>query len=314
MKINKVFTCVLLAAFGIFLSGDKNSAARQMPFKRVRFQITTVAETGEARKILSQTTIEGAPGTDFNIDLNTGNFKMQTKFLTDLIAPDKLKLRAALNTRRFYGNSPANLPLYEEDSQNQLFEINFDEMLILLPFGRGAGDETLKIEITPTLLQVSAADAKAPITIDFDKQIPSGEINVAAVKIPHRFIVEAVLLSNNRRVAAGSREFLLEETGEIILEPESDGKSEIGDQSFNLKIKIDKYIRSRPKDLVGINFSLDEKNAATGGERTPIVSGAGAINIVGEEFSYRLENGEPLRNRNYEIKFKIRPAPGEQTE
>lgn len=313
MKINKILFYVFLTIFGIFLAGDKKSAARQPTPTHVRFQLTTVAESSGKREVLSQTTIEGAPGIDFNIDLQTGNFKMQSGFLTDLIAPDKLKLRAALNTRRFYGTSPANLPLYEEDSQTKTFEISFNEMLVLLPFGRGSMNETLKIEITPTLLSASAADAKTPIKINFDKQIPSGEITVSAVKIPHRFIVEAFLLSNNRQIAAGSAECLLEEIGEIILDAKTSGKPQSVDESLALKIKIDKYTRNRPKDLVGINFSVDRKSSATG-ESFSIINGAAAINIIGEEFSYRLENDQRLKNQNYEIKFRIRPAPGEQAD
>lgn len=304
---------MFLATLSILLAGVVGSSARQTAVARVSFQITTVAEISGTRKILSQTTIEGAPGTDFRIDLNTGNYRMQTKFLTDLVAPGKLKLRASLNTRRFYGSSPANLPLYEEDAQNQTFEISFDEMLVLLPFGRVADGEILKVEITPTLAAASVTKAAAPIRINFDKQIPSGEITVAAEKIPHRFVVEAVLFANDQRVAAGSEECLLDEMKEIILAPEPNAKSESGGQRFAADIKIDKYIRNRPKDLIGINFGVSEKTNS-GNLQTSLVSGAGAINIIGEEFRYRLENSGKTKNQNYEIRFKIRPAPGEQSD
>lgn len=108
--------------FSVFLIGDNRilSAETAEP-KRVRFQIVVVEENSNDRKILSQTTVEGLAGTDFNVNLQTANFKLHGAFISDLTSDDKLKIKSKLDTRRFYGYSPANLPLYEEDAQNQTF-------------------------------------------------------------------------------------------------------------------------------------------------------------------------------------------------
>src|SRR6185369_4496251 len=185
MKIRFLFLLVLSVLL-VFLSGDnRRSSAETSGGKRlVRFQVVTIEESSAGRKVLSETTIEGPSGTDFNINLQTGRFKMQARFLTDLTASNRLKLRADLNTRRLYGNSPSNLPLYEEDRQKQTLEIGFDESIVLLPFGRNTNAETLKIEITPAMLPGLTNESN--LKINLGKQLASGEIYVEAFKIPHR--------------------------------------------------------------------------------------------------------------------------------
>ena len=84
--------------------------------RRIRFQIATVEEKAEARNVISEAIVEGPPGTDFNINLQGSRFKMNARFLTDLASTEMLKVRARLNTRRLYGYSERNLPLYEEDA------------------------------------------------------------------------------------------------------------------------------------------------------------------------------------------------------
>ena len=259
--------------------------------KRIRFQLTTISEKGSERKILAQTTIEGLPGTDFNLNLQTQNFKMQTRFLTDLISSDKLKIRASLDTRRFYGKSPINLPLYEEDSQKQAFEIGFDETIVLLPFGRNGGDETLKIEITPALLLVSKEEAEKPLKINFDKQIPSGEIYIGASNIPHHYEVEAVLLANGEEVARGKPNCLYEEETDIILQSADN-------QVFTARVTINQFNRSRPNDLIGMDFKFLRQNS-------PIIERGAGISIPGEQFGYLLESENLPKDKNYELRFRI---------
>ena len=103
--------------------------------KRIRFQVATVEEGTGGRKVISNATIEGPPGTDFFVDLQSQRFKMNARFLTDLVSPGKLKVRAKLNTRRLYGYSQNNLPLYEEDNQSETLQLGFEEQVVLLPFG-----------------------------------------------------------------------------------------------------------------------------------------------------------------------------------
>lgn len=293
MKRAIIYIFILLYVF--FQSDSRTVSASNQ--KRIRFQITTIVEKANERKTLAQTTIEGLPGTDFNINLQTGNFKMETKFLSDLIGEDKLKIRATLNTRRFYGNSPINLPLYEEDSQKQTLEVGFDETIVLLPFGRNGGDETLKIEITPTLF--AAKTEGEPIKINFDKQIPSGEISIGASKIPHHYEFEAILLANGERIASGKADCLFEEEKEIILQPITNSTA----QSFAAKVTVNEFNRSCPKDLVGINFSFYQSNSTN--EISSIIEQGAGINTIGEEFSYRLENASLPKDTNYELRFKV---------
>src|SRR3712207_4226887 len=158
--------------------GESGEAAR------VRFRVTTVEERGEERSVISEASVEGPPGTDFNIDLNGGLYRMRARFLTDLVGRDRLKVRARLDTRRLYGYSERHLPLYEEDAQRQTLELGFDEAVVLLPFGRGGGDHRLKIEIVPQLSERTAllpSGAPRPIEIDLLKPSPGGLINVEAM-------------------------------------------------------------------------------------------------------------------------------------
>lgn len=308
---NKIVLAVIVLASFLFSQADKSSAKENLR-QRVSFQITTIAENAGKREILSQTTIEGLPGTDFNINLQTGNFKMRTRFLSDLIAPGKLKIRAALDTRRFYGYTPAKLPLYEEDAQTQAFEISFDEKVVLLPFGRNseAAGETLKIEIIPSLTTVSANDESSPLKINFDKQIPSGEISIEAFKIPHRYIVEAALFENGREAAAGETEVLFEESKEIVLQPKPND-AEFSRQPFAANIKVDKFSRSYPKNMVGITFDLYRKNSS-GKADSPIANNAAGINLLEENFVYRLADLGLRNDKNYEIRFKVKLADAEK--
>ncbi|MCB1023026.1 MAG: hypothetical protein KDB79_01465 [Acidobacteria bacterium] len=296
----KILIIWLLFLTAISLCGDGPMTSAKDQSRRIRFQIVTINETAAGRKTLAQTTIEGLPGTDFNIALKTKNFTMQAKFLTDLISVEQLKIRAKLNTRRFYGKSPLDLPLYEEDAQDKQLKVGFDETIVLLPFGRNGGGETLKIEIIPTLISSPEANKAAPIEIKFDKPLASSEIAIEAIKIPHYFDVEAVLLEDGKRIAAGNSECLLEEEQEIILH--STGQREI--QEFRTKFTVDKYTRGRPKDLIGIKFDLYDAR------QTLLLSAAG-INVPDGEFVYRLENDQLPKNKKYELIFRIRNSKKE---
>ena len=309
MTTRFIFTLMLLLAAAAF-SGDRARVSAENHQKRIKFQITTIGESENQRNILAQTTVEGLPGTDFNINLETGNFRMKTRFLTDLVAEDKLKIRASLDTQRFYGYSPANLPLYEEDSQKQIMELGFGETVVLLPFGRGGAAETLKIEITPVLFLVPQASEEAQkLKINFDKRLPSGEIYIEASKIPHRFVVEAALLADGREIAQGTGECLLEEEKGIVLEPVGENEK----QGYAVKLTVDKFSRNRPQDSVGINFDFYRAESRTESMSNRIISNGAGVGRLGGELVYRLENeGNFEEAGKYELRFKIRLAEGKQ--
>src|SRR5262249_19607368 len=135
-----------------------------------------------------------------------------------------LKVRAKLNTRRLYGYSERELPLYEEDTQSQNLQLNFDEGIVLLPFGRKGGEDKLKIEITPlkTDEPVNQPSGKSrPLEIKITSQSPGGMISVEAFKKPHRFTAEVALLENGQEVATGTAALLLQDEQEIVLQPTS---------------------------------------------------------------------------------------------
>jgi len=132
------------------LRGKDASPAPSNP-RRIRFQITTIEEKNGQRNILSKSAVEGPPGTDFDINVDTDRFKMRAPFMTDVLNDGTLRVRTKLHTSRLFGYSSHNLPLYETDTQNQDLQLGFDEEIVLLPFGRNGGDDLLKIEITPLL-------------------------------------------------------------------------------------------------------------------------------------------------------------------
>lgn len=303
-KMKKVIFYCSALLFVLWQSGGDFVSANNQ--KRIQFQINTIAEKSGERQILLQTSVEGPSGTDFTVNLQTGNFKMQARFLTDLVSSDRLRLRANLNTRRFYGSSPNNLPLYEEDEQKKSLEIGFTETVVLLPFGRNGSDETLKIEIVPNLSDVSEKTEKDSLQIKFDKELSSGEIYIEANKVPHLYEVEAVLLADGKEIAKGKSECLFEEEKEINLQAIGDS----GFSAFTAKVTISEFNYSRPNDLVGMRFDLNEKKSD--GEISSIVNNGGGKGRLNEEFIYSLNGGILPKGKNYELRFKINLAQEEK--
>src|SRR5205085_5382073 len=247
MNARRLSLTLLLALTSLLASdhapasvGATSGAARE----RIRFLITTVEERSGARNVISEATVEGPAGTDFQIDLQGERFKLDAQFLTDLLRPDALRVRAKLNTRRFYGYSERKLPLYEEDKQNETLDLSFDEAVVLLPFGRG-GDDQLKIEITPSVSEQTALlpTGKArPLEINILKESPGGQIEIKASKVPHRFVAQAALFANGQEVARGTSVCLLEEAQEIALQPTVNGQT----HPLVVRLSLDEYARSRP--------------------------------------------------------------------
>ena len=288
----RIFCITILFLLCSAFRGDSGENLK----KRIRFQVTAVAES----VVLAQTTIEGLPGTDFNINLNAGNFKMQARFLTDLVADDRLKVRASLDTRRFYGYSPINLPLYEEDNQKHTLDMGFSDNIVLLPFGRNGVAETLKIEIVPTMLYVPDTPDASKLTINFDQKIENGEMTIEAYKTPHRFDVEAILMSDGRPIARGRDECLMEEEKEIEIKPLA-GDPEISEKPFVTRMSVNKFIRNGSEGLIDIGFDLYRPDQM-------IIKGGAGMSVLGNEFSYPLEATGLRGEHKYELKFNIRLA------
>jgi hypothetical protein len=305
---------IILFALAALLSGDGAPASpptrARTSVERIRFHIVTVEEDGRARKVISESVVDGPPNTDFNINLEDKRFRMKADFLTDLIRPDALKLRVRLETRRLYGYSERNLPLYEEDSQAQTLELGFDEEVILLPFGRNGGDNRLKIEIRPELDaqgESLPSGKKRPLEINILKQSPGGVVSIQASKIPHRFTVEATLLEDGREVARGTSDYLIDEAQEFSLKPTEEASAEVVNNPLTVNLTINQFARSRPQDEATIVFDLLRTN-----EREPLAHNWSGVSPLGSTMTYNVSDVY-LRGtgRKYELRFKVNLAPGE---
>ena len=297
----------------LLLLATSDQASRDQA-RRIRFQIATVEERAGAREVISEAVVEGPPGTDFTINLRGSRFKMNARFMTDLVSADRLKVRARLNTRRLYGMSERDLPLYEEDSQKQAIDLGFDEAIVLLPFGRNGGDK-LKIEITPAMSDrpvFLASGEQAPLAINILKQSPGGAISIQASKIPHNFEVEALLTEDDREAARGAANFLIGEAQELMLAPNSRAGSQVAASPIAIKLLIDEYARTRPADLVGISFDLSAVNVQSGGRREAIVSGWAGSATLGGELVYDISDHYlKSSGKQYKLRIRIKPARGE---
>lgn len=312
-------TRILLLALiliSLVMSGSRIHAAKPpSDLKRIRFQIATVAERAGERHVISSSIIEGPPGTDFNIDLQGERFKMNAKFLTDLVENNTLKVRARLQTRRLYGVSERGLPLYEEDQQQQALQLGFDDDIILLPFGRNGGDDKLKIEITPAMTDepVRAPSGELrPLDIKILKVSQGGTVNIQASRVPHHYDAEVTLLADGREVARATANVLLEEAQDVFLQPDAQASDEVISNPLVVRLNINEYLRARPTDEVAINFDIHRINPQNADKRAPVGLNWSGVATVGADLRYDLtEAYAPRADKKYELRFHINIARGE---
>lgn len=303
---------LLLAASGLLTSASSDaglSHSSASSAEWLRFEITTVAEHAGGREVLAETILEGPAGTDFEIKLEGVHFRMDARFVNDLLGQDSLQVRADLHTRHLYGQSEKNLPLYEEDARKETSKLTFNEKLILLPFGEkltSQESDQLKIEITPTKIP----PAKTPLEIRIVKASPGNLINVSAIKIPHRFNYKASLWENGQEVATGKFDnALIEEQREVMLNPNSLASLEVLKNPLVANLAVARYLRNRPSDQVGIDFGL-KRNDGLSSET--IASHWSGIGYLGAPLSYDLSDYYlKSTGRKYELRLSISLAPGE---
>ncbi|HNC44593.1 MAG TPA: hypothetical protein PLU80_10535 [Acidobacteriota bacterium] len=220
---------------------------------RIQFQIRAVEESARQRAILSESLIEGPPGTDFDITLQDDLFRLKAQFVTDVIAPGRLKIRGTLTTKRLYGRSERQVPLYEEDSQVHSLQIGFDEAMVLFPFGRNGGDEVLKIEITPHVIEASGPSPNLvikPIKTDLN-----GNIDIQARTVPHKFLTVAQLTKNGVVVAEGKSGCWLEEPQSIQLVPLQIPNAPAV-PGLVVDFTVNQVPYSQPNSTFGVNFDI----------------------------------------------------------
>ena len=269
---------------------------------RIRFQITAVEEGRGGRRVISDAAVEGPPGTDFNVNLQDGRFKMSARFLTDPAPGGGLGVRAKLDTRRLYGYSEAGLPLYEEDAQLHKLNLNFDEAVVLLPFGGGGDAGRLSIEIKPERLPPAETDAPR---ITISRPSPGGAISIEATKVPHNFVVEAALLEDGREVARGSANYLLEEPGEMLLRPVGAAGEGV---SAALNLTVERFEPSPGEGRAAVRFDVLGGDAT----RTALARNWAGVSSLGSEMVFDLsQTYRGVPGRRYELRLRVNLAPAD---
>jgi hypothetical protein len=312
-RTNTILSALLVSA--LFTGGGRPrsaSSAEDVPApKRIRFKVVTVEEGADGRNVISQATIEGPPGTDFVVDLHSRRFKMNARFLTDLVSPAELKIRARLDTRRLYGYSQKNLPLYEEDNQSETLQLGFEEQMVLLPFGKGSG-ELLKIEVTPSMSDRSvylASGEMQPPLINISDPGPGGVIGIHASKIPHNFDVEALLLEDGREVARGESRCLIEEAQEILLQPNDRASSDAASNPLAINLTIAGYERNGPRGEAAISFDVNRINKQENSAPQPVARNWAGIAGPGSAIDYDLSDHYlKSSGKKHELRFTIKLA------
>jgi hypothetical protein len=310
---------LILMILSLAIRGDRvfseTPERASRPHNRIQFRIAAIEETSLAQNVISEAVIEGPPGTDFNIFLRGDRYKMDARFLTDLIGESALKLRANLDAKRLYGFSERSLPLYEEDAQSHAIELGFDEQIVLLPFGRNDGDDRLKIEITPAVSEQTIflpSGKPRPLEIKILKQSPGGEIGVSASKTPHNFQVEARLFEGGVEVARGRADCLIKEPKQIEMHPTAQAGAEVLDNPLGVSLTINGYDRGRPTDNALLKFDVFRLDAIDRSRRDAIALDWAGVAEIGSALAYDLSPYYPVSNgKKYELRLDVRLADGE---
>jgi hypothetical protein len=285
---------------------------------RVRFRVAMHEErAGRERKLISEAEVEGPSGTDFSVSLESERFRLNAEFVTDLIRgaeADALKVTAKLDTRRLYGYSERDLPLYEEDRQRHSLRVGLDETIVLLPFGRdedGVGDN-LRVEITPeVVVGPTTADASGADTpqIRILKAAPGG-INVRAFKVPHRYEVEATLFEDGQAVARATSECLLEEARQLRLVPSESAHADVASNPLAINLTIEHFGREQAAGLLAVRFDILRAGDERGEGREVVASNWAGAGPPGSEMKYDLGDlYTPRPGHKYELRLSVRPVP-----
>jgi hypothetical protein len=313
-------TLLALAAPLVFAAAEVSppkASTTEPAAGRISFRITAFEETAGGRKVISDASVEGPPGTDFNVNLQDGRFKMSARFLTDLAPGGGLALRARLDTRRLYGRSEAGLPLYEEDAQRHALRVGFDEAVVLLPFGGGGDGGRLSIEITPARVagieRVPAPGMTAPV-IAISKPSPGGAISIEATKVPHHFAAEAVLLEDGREVARGAATCLLEEPSELPLR--STAPSGTGTASpLAINLTVERFESGPGPGRAAVRFDLSREDTQQTGSREALARNWSGVAGLGSEMTYDLsQTYRGILGKKYELKLRVNLAKAEAVE
>ncbi len=291
--MNRAFLRLTLVVMVAFLGGAPGAPSANAGPDRVRFSVATVETVNGTRTILARSDIEGPPGTDFTIDFHDSRFVLVSRFTTD-VEDGGLRVAARLSSKRSVGRSERDLPIYEEDTRRETLRVGFDETMLLLPFGRATGGDSLAIEITPT--PIRTPDPSTKLVIDFVKPAPGGFLKVNAVKIPHFFTATLTLLADGRETAAGTAVCRIEETRDITLELPN------GDRLI-VPFTVEDYTPGCSEALYSCRFDVIEQSA--GGNRTTVGAGWRGGGVFGRDLPYDLTMPGGKR---YELRVNLQPV------
>jgi hypothetical protein len=282
VRLHGTAVAAVLAA----LAGTGAGTAAAEP-ARVRIDVALVDHKDGTRRVVSGTRIEGRPGTDFDLELKLDKFVLTGHFITDLVQQRALEVVARLASRRLYGRSQRDLPLWEEEAEERTLEVGFDEALVLWPFGRERN--ALSIEIT------AALTAPGPLVIQPFPLGRGGTLEVRARRVPHRFVCDAALVVAGRELARAEAECRMGRVVRLDL-----GASA---QRRTVDVKVDGYDRDRPADTVTIQL---DARAAGGGAAIAHAMGTARL---GTPLQYPLE--DPV---GAELRLGVRLADGESAD
>lgn len=207
----------------------------------VEFDVAVIEEAGEERKrVLCRAVVSGPDGTDFDLVCDGARLRMSARFVTDPLPDIGVRVRSKLETRRLYGYSERDLPLFEEERQELTTEVRFGERMVLFPLGN-EGARRMRIEIVPSTTTTSPEEgpARKPLTIDLVQ--PSGEIRVYARKVPHRFRVYGAVRDGEILIARGEGRVELGQSGSFELSPLRGGEKSFEVSRFEVRdgVRVD---------------------------------------------------------------------------
>jgi hypothetical protein len=172
-------------------------------------------ERGGTQRTLYAADVEGPSDVDFQIVMHDARHDIEATFVNEPLPAGGIDSRVHLRSRRAWGLSKNNLPLWEEDDQHLRIQIEPGQQIELLPFGRSGEAGLLKLEITPSVPR--PAVSARPLEIRIGQQAPGGAINVLAYRSPHWYTAEVALSRNGVATAHGSRRLFVDEGGLIAL-------------------------------------------------------------------------------------------------
>ncbi len=126
--------------------------------------------------------------------------------------------------------------------------------------------------------------------------------------------MEAELLEDGRVVAHGTANYLIEEGQELLLLPNDQAGPEIARHPLVVNLTVSEYTRSRPADQATISFDIYRTDPQQGRREAIALKWAGIAGL-GSDLTYDLRDIYlPSSGKNYELRFKVKLAEGEQAD